>query len=333
MSKLGLALIGCGRMGCALAAVIKEHVPDGEVVVGCDPFPGSREEFTRATGAPATASLEEALAREEIGAVIIASPNHLHCDQTVAAAVAGKHVFCEKPMALLVADCDRMIAACDAAGVKLMVGHNTRLHPLCVRLREVAAGGELGEPRYGYANYFFDGFKDRQSGAWHLDRAHSGGLLFHMGIHQIDLFHAIFGPTKRVQYAGNRCGAQVHDFDDIATILMQFHSGATGVLSVSSLAAVPTRNMQLLFSRGYALLDGPYTWLEYAHRDSEPTRVEAAGLSGRDATQAELSSFVGWVLRGECPLLTAAEGRAAVAVAEAAERARETGGPAEVAAE
>ena len=326
MSKLGLGLIGCGRMGRALAAVIREHVPDAPMVAGCDPFPGSREEFTRELGAPATNSLEELLAREDIGAVLVASPNDLHCSQTVAAAEAGKHVFCEKPMALSVADCDRMIAACGAAKAKLMVGHNTRLQPLCRRLREVAESGELGEPLYGYANYLFDGFKRRDSGAWHLDRRHSGGVLFHMGIHQIDLFHAIFGPTRRVQYAGGRYGTQVHDFDDVATILMEFHSGATAVISVSALAAAPTRDMHFLFSRGYAVLDSPYTWLEYAAHGQEATRVEAQSLPYPDSTELELSSFVGWVLRNEPPVLTAAEGRAAVAVAEAADRAKQVEG-------
>ena len=318
-------------MGRALAAVIREHVPDAAMVAGCDPFPGSREEFTRELGAPATDSLEELLAREEIGAVIVASPNDLHCPQTVAAAEAGKHVFCEKPMALSVADCDRMIAACEAARVKLMVGHNTRLQPLCRRLREVAESGELGEPLYGYANYFFDGFKQRDSGVWHLDVARSGGVLFHMGIHQIDLFHAIFGPTRRVQYAGGRYGTQVHDFDDVATILMEFaptcgRAGATAVISVSALAAAPTRDMHFLFSRGYAVIDSLYTWLEYAAQGQQATRVEAQSLPYPEATDLELSSFVGWVLRDEPPVLTAAEGRAAVAVAEAADRAKRAGG-------
>ena len=326
MSKLGIGLIGCGRMGRALAAVIRDRVPDAVMIAGCDPFPGSREEFTADLDAPATDSLEELLAREDIGAVIVASPNDLHCSQTVAAAAAGKHVFCEKPMALSVADCDRMIAACEAAGKKLMVGHNTRLQPLCRRLREVAESGELGEPRYGYASYFFDGFKQRDSGVWHLDAARCGGVLFHMGIHQIDLFHALFGPTRRVQYAGGRYGTQVHDFDDIATVLMDFEAGATGVISVAAIASLPTRDMHLLFSRGYAAMDSPYTWLEYAAHGQPATRVDAQSLSYPESTELELSSFVAWVLRDQPPVLTAAEGRAAVAVAEAADRAKQTGG-------
>ncbi len=313
-----------------MAAAIQEHVPEAEMTAGFDPFPGSREAFTREIGVSAVDSLEALLDRKEIGAVLIASPNHLHCTHTVAAAEAGKHVFCEKPMALSVADCDQMISACERAGVKLMVGHNSRLLPLSRRLREIAESGDLGEPVYGYASYFFDGFKERDSGIWHLDRAHSGGVLFHMGIHQIDLFHAIFGPTRRVQYAGGRYGSQVHDFDDIASILMDFApsgggAGATGVLSVAAIASAPTKYLAILFSRGYAVMDSPYTYLEYGAGNGQPTRVEAESLSGPDSTELELTSFVGWVCRDEPPLLTAAEGRAAVAVAEAADIARQEG--------
>ncbi len=330
MSELGIGLIGCGRMGRALAQVIRDQVPGAAMVAGYDPFPGSREAFAREIGAPAVDSLEELLGRDDVGAVLIASPNHLHREQTEAAAAAGKHVFCEKPMALSVADCDRMIAACEQAGVRLMVGHNTRLEPLSRRLREIAESGELGAPLYGYGCYFFDGFKERESGVWHLDRAHSGGVLFHMGIHQIDLFHAIFGPTRRVQYAGGRYGSQVHDFDDIASILLDFapaegEPGATAVLSVAAIASSPMRRLYFLFSRGYAAMDSPWGHLEYAAEGGEPVRVEAESLPYPASTQLELTNFVAWILRDETPLLTGAEGRAAVAVAEAADLAREKG--------
>jgi predicted dehydrogenase len=284
--------------------------------------------------------------------VIVASPNHLHRDQALAAAAAGKHVFCEKPMALSVAHCDDMIAACHRAGVRLMVGHSMRLYPLPKRLLEIAADGQLGAPRFAFASYFFSGFKERNSGIWHLDRANSGGLFFHMGIHHIDLLNAIMGRAQRVQYAGGRYGQPVHDFDDVASITIQYESGATlrqaqgrpaaamghpersrgatGLLTTSSISPVNWREFAFLFEQGFARLDSPWTYLEYGQAENKMTRVASGDLPPENAVATDLRSFSRWVLYDEPPVFTAKEGRAAVAVAEAAQRAKETGGAVEV---
>jgi len=327
---LRLGLIGCGGMGRILARVIRDCVPEARVVVGYDPFEPAQAGFNREFAAAGAGSLDELLSRVDVDAVLIATPNHLHCDQTLAAAAAGKHVFCEKPMALSVGDCDRMIAACKEASLKLMVGHSARLKPLARRLREFVASGELGEPRHGHATYLFSQFKERESGLWHVNRDRSGGVLFHIGVHQIDLFHAIFGPVRRVQYAGGHYGSQVRDFDDIATILVEFASAATGVITVASVSPVPVNEAVFVLSQGYARLGDQASYLEFWAGPKQLARIESKNVSGPDAVECELRSFTGWVLHDEPPVLTGAEGRAAVAVAEAAQRARQTGGAVEV---
>jgi predicted dehydrogenase len=322
---LGFGLVGCGGMGRELGLAVTEHVAEARVVAAFDPYRPNLERFCQEAGAAPAATLEELLSRADVQAVIIASPNDAHCGQTLAAAAAGKHVFCEKPMALSVADCDRMIEACDRAGLKLMVGHSMRLYPLPRRLLEVARSGELGTPLYGFASYLFSGFKDRDSGIWHLDRDRSGGLFFHMAIHHIDLFLAIFGRAARVGYAGARYGRQVRDFDDIGTVTVEFESGGTGVLSTSSISPVSWREIVLLFSDGFARMDNPWGGLQYGADEQHLTKVEPGDLLGPGAVEAELRSFARWVLHDEPPVFTGAEGRAAVAVAEAAQRAKETG--------
>ncbi|MFB3881343.1 MAG: Gfo/Idh/MocA family protein [Armatimonadota bacterium] len=327
--SLGFGLIGCGVMGRELADGLRS-VPDSRLVAAFDTYAPSMERFCSDFGARPAASVQALLDDDGVGAVIVASPNHLHRDQTLAAAAAGKHVFCEKPMALSVADCDEMISACDRAGVKLMVGHSMRLYPLPKRVLELAASGELGIPRFAFASYFFSGFRERDSGSWHLDRANSGGLFFHMGIHHIDLLNAVFGQARRVQYAGGRYGQQVHDFDDVASIAIEYESGATALLTSSSVCPVNWREFAFLFERGFARLDSPHTYLEYGPAEGQMTRVEPKDLPEESAVATELGSFTRWVLYDEPPVFTAKEGRAAVAVAEAAQRAKETGGPADV---
>jgi myo-inositol 2-dehydrogenase/D-chiro-inositol 1-dehydrogenase len=295
-----------------------------------DPHAPTRDSLSRDVDAKPVSSLERVLADSEVEAVLVASPNHLHCEQTLAAAAAGKHVFCEKPMALSTADCDRMVAACRDAGVRLMVGQSTRLSPLVRRLRGVIEGGDLGDPVFGISTYLFPGFRQRETGVWHVERDLSGGLFFHMAIHQIDCFNAVFGPARRVHYAGGKHGSQVADFHDVASVLVEFASGATGVISAASISPVHSTDMRFICSRGFAHIDSPWTFLEYGPDAESMTHISAGDLSEPDPYELELGSFARWVLHDEAPLLTAAEGRSAVAVAEAAQEAERTGQPAAV---
>ena len=325
---LGLGMIGCGRMAHELAGVIREAVPEAPVVAGFDPFAPSRQAFCDAFEAEPAETLDELLTRADIDAVLIASPNFLHAEHTLAAAKVGKHVFGEKPMALSVADCDAMISACRDRGVKLMVGHSMRLMPPMRKLQELVASGELGRPLHGLAQYWFTGFMPRDGGVWHTERARSGGLFFQMAIHQIDLFHAIFGLSRRVQYTGGRYGTQITDFDDVGTILVDYQSGATGAISASGIAPIHSTEMAFIFSGGYAKLDSLNGPMEYGRDTDHRTVIAADQFQGPGGVELELASFVRWVLYDEPPVLTGAEGRAAVAVAEAADRARESGAPA-----
>src|SRR6185369_5651028 len=84
----------------------------------------------------------------DVHAVYVATPVHLHAEQTVAAAEAGKHVLCEKPMAMDTAECDRMIAACRASGVTLGIAYYRRFYPIVARLKQVLETGEIGRPVY-----------------------------------------------------------------------------------------------------------------------------------------------------------------------------------------
>ena len=327
---LGYGLIGCGRISRTLAEAIGAPATGGRVLAAYDPHEPARRQFCAEFGCAEAASLEALLARQDVSAVLVASPNDLHCEQTLAAAAAGKHVFCEKPMALSVADCDRMIEACRTAGVKLMVGQVMRLYPLVRRLREVVAAGTLGDPVHGLATYFFNGFRPRESGVWHVERARSGGLFFQMAIHQIDLMLALLGPARRVHYAGARRGSQVRDFDDVASALIEFRSGDTATISVSSIAPVEHSELIVICTRGVARATSPWASLEYGPDEDHLTRVQASDLPGPSGFELELSSFARWVAHDEPPVLTAAEGRAAVAVAEALRHAEETGLPAPV---
>ncbi|MGZ8630309.1 MAG: Gfo/Idh/MocA family protein [Actinomycetota bacterium] len=135
-------------------------------------------------------SYEALLADPDVDAVYIPLPNHLHAEWTVAAARAGKHVLCEKPLALTAADAERMIGACIDAGVVLMEAFMYRLHPTWVAVRELVASGRIGELRA--VQSWFSYFNDDPSNIRNIVEV-GGGALYDIGCYNVNLSRMVFG--------------------------------------------------------------------------------------------------------------------------------------------
>jgi 1,5-anhydro-D-fructose reductase (1,5-anhydro-D-mannitol-forming) len=133
------------------------------------------------------------LSDSAVEVVHITTPNHLHAEQTIQAVRAGKHVLCEKPMALTVAECEAMIEACRSNGVKLGIGFQNRHHPAHIEARRLIASGEAGDVTMVAAQYCH-GWIDRTLAGWRADPLISGGgSLMGMGLHCIDLLRFLLG--------------------------------------------------------------------------------------------------------------------------------------------
>src|SRR5580765_7144823 len=163
---------------------------------------------------------------DEIDAVYIATPVFLHAEQAIAAAEAGKHVLCEKPMALNVSECDRMIAACKANDVKLGIAYYRRFYPVLERVRQIIASGELGRVVFAQVNAFeyFDPAPDHPR-RWIIEKAKSGGgPMMDFGCHRLEVLTDLFGEVRRTE----RIIANVEfdrEVEDTAAVLLQFDSG------------------------------------------------------------------------------------------------------------
>ena len=164
---------------------------------------------------------EALLEDPDVDAVYIPLPNHLHLDWTLAAARAGKHVLCEKPLALTAADAQRMVDACEAAGVRLMEAFMYRLHPSWVAVRELVASGRIG--RLVAIQSLFSYFNDDATNIRNI-RAFGGGALMDIGCYCINLSRMLFGaePT-RVAAAIRRDGAD--GVDVLTSALLEFEAG------------------------------------------------------------------------------------------------------------
>ena len=155
-----------------------------------------RRAVADALGIPrAHGSYEALLADPDVDAVYIPLPNHLHAEWTIAAARAGKHVLCEKPLAMTAADAERMAAACDAAGVRLMEAFMYRHHPSWVAVRELVASGRIG--RLAAVQSWFSYFNDDPPNIRNI-REVGGGALYDIGCYNVNLSRMLFGgePTR-----------------------------------------------------------------------------------------------------------------------------------------
>jgi predicted dehydrogenase len=241
MGTLNIAVIGCGGV------TLQNHLPglalcrDVRIQAVCDPHAATLENARTTTGAAvAVCSYEEVVKRDDIHAVLIATPNITHPPIALAAISHGKHVLCEKPLALNSADARRMADAAEKAGVRHMTAFTYRFVPAMRYLKHVIDRGDAGEP-YHYRSCRLQDWGTRHLG-WRQQRAMAGtGELGDMLSHRIDFAHLLIGPLRRLvadmkNLTPIREGFP-NDTEDWVAFLAEFTSGATGVLESSKLAS------------------------------------------------------------------------------------------------
>ncbi|HEY6279492.1 MAG TPA: Gfo/Idh/MocA family oxidoreductase [Streptosporangiaceae bacterium] len=209
---------------------------------------GRADAFARRhAAARALVSYGDLLADPELDAVYIATPNALHADQVAAAAAAGKHVLCDKPLALGAADARRAVSACESAGVRLGITFQTRFHDHFGRFREVIQGGSLGEIRVVQV--------EMSSGrtllkGWRTDPALAGlGVINNIGVHAFDLIRFLLGAevTEVTALTGHEEGLAP---ETLALVLLRYTTGALAQVNVNQSAAYPQADITVYGTRG-----------------------------------------------------------------------------------
>lgn len=209
-SPLRYGIIGCGDMARAHCMNLALRPDLFRVVALCDPLDAHMESTQAklpADHAPARryADYRGLLDDPEVDAVIVSTPNNLHTEPVVAAFQTGKHVFCEKPFATNLADCDRMIAARDRAGRALQIGLVLRYAAAFERMADLIRAGRIGRPMMAWCQEFRAPFPIGRGREWRFDTAISGGAILEKDCHHFDLFEWLLGsPTTRVQAFGGR---------------------------------------------------------------------------------------------------------------------------------
>ncbi len=229
-----IALAGCGRISRNHFDAIAKI--DGlELAAVCDIVPERATEAGKKFGVPAFESFDEMLASVQCDAVALCTPSGLHPKQGILAARAGKHVICEKPMAISLQDADALVRECDAAGVQLFVVKQNRLNPAIQLLRRAIDRGRFGRiylanttVRWTRPQEYYDQAPWR--GTWALD----GGAIMNQASHYVDLIQWLVGPVESV-IAKTATLARRIEAEDTGIAVLKFRSGALGVIEVTML--------------------------------------------------------------------------------------------------
>ena len=260
-------MVGCGWVARDYVAPALVAAPSARLVALCDPDPAALARVVAVAGPAVVAAftdLEAFLCTPGLDAVYIATPNHLHRPITEAAARAGKHVLCEKPMATTLADAEAMVAACRAAGVRYATAFDQRFHAAHRRLRELVAAGRLGTitaVRVHYACWTPPEWRpptdDGRHDNWRADPARAGGGAFlDLAPHGLDLTQTLLGEAlTEVHVLLQRNRVHAYPVDDGAALVGRFEHGALLTMNVAYNCpdAFPRRTLELLGTEAMAV--------------------------------------------------------------------------------
>jgi predicted dehydrogenase len=318
---INAAIVGLGRWGRNLVTAVQGR--------------SERLRFTRAVVRDAAAAADFAarhalelttdfpgmLGRPDVQAVVLTTPHTLHADQIVAAARAGKAVFCEKPLALTVADAGRALAACRAAGVVLGLGYNKRFWPSMRELARLVGSGALGMLLH-VEGHFSNESTGRYYTGWRgADAESPGGGLTATGVHVLDAFVGLLGPMRCV-HACLSARASAADPLDTLSVRVEFASGASGVLSC--VRTTPQFWRVHVFGRDGSAEAIEDTEVVVRATDAAPRRLAFERV---DALRLELEAFAGAIAGGPAYPIPLDQMLDGVAALEATVRSLEARGP------
>jgi predicted dehydrogenase len=321
-----MAFVGLGWWSDMLATAA---AASGRITVaaGMSRSPRKLEAFAQKFGCAAKETFASVLADPGIDAVVLTTPNSVHAEQCIAAAQAGKHVFIEKPMALTVADCSRMIAATDKAGVVLATGLNKRRMAAFRRAADIVRSGGVGRIVLLEANSSSGFGLTATSDKWRWFRDESpGGPLTTHTIHHADVFNHLLGLPKRVTGFARKVGGAM-EADDVVTACLEFETGALGYLGGTFMS--PTRKYFNLYgTEGLIYVDEDTGSLSYKKNGAasfDVIEMPDTPTQQRESLKEELHEFASCIQEGRRPEVGGREGLEAVAVIEAIVHSAEAG--------
>jgi 2-desacetyl-2-hydroxyethyl bacteriochlorophyllide A dehydrogenase len=351
--QLRIGLIGCGEIAMANAKAVQD-APNASIATAMDVNPTIAEDMGKRYSVPFTTNMNELLARDDVDAVLISVPHHLHAPLTIQAARQGKHVMIEKPMTTTVTDADAMIAACQEAGVKLSVIYCQRYLPYVQKARELiqsqAIGKLLGLNLTHYLDkpvgYWTGGRTGRVTTDWRLSKEKSGGgvLVFNL-VHYLDMLRYLTGLEVTRVYSEYDTFDSPVETEDTISISLRYGESATSsngngrhlvgnITAASCVRGAGLSHQQLYIwgTEGQIIVGEPFKFYSLRQvEDYNPGEWHTLtewqwGIERKQYVQ----HFATAVLRGDQPAISGQDGRAVQVIVDAVYASQELGKPIEI---
>jgi myo-inositol 2-dehydrogenase/D-chiro-inositol 1-dehydrogenase len=322
-----VGVIGVGRIGRMHAELLARRVPGAAVTRVHDVHEESARDVAETLGVAVAGEVGELLGASDVDAVAICSTTDTHADLIVAAAQAGKAIFCEKPVSLELVEVDRALAAVDAAGVPFQIGFNRRFDPAHAAVGAAVADGEIGEPQLVRIS-------SRDPAPPPLDYIrHSGGIFLDMTIHDFDMARFVTGSEVVEVYARGavQIDPEIGDAGDVdtAVVMLEHANGCLTTIDNSRQAVYGyDQRVEVFGSAGMAASENP---LAHSAIVRSQARTRAAALPYFYLERyipsylREWEAFVGAVSAGETPPVTGPDARAPLVIGMAAWRSLREG--------
>ena len=326
-----VGLIGAGRIGSSHAEIIARRVPGAALVAVADPRPGVAEAVGEQLDARGVLDQAAILAADDIEAVVIAASSDAHCELVVAAAAAGKAIFCEKPMSMTLPDAERAIAAARGAGVPLQVGFNRRFARDFAAAHEAILDGAIGTPQLMRS-------LTRDPGLANPGGVPPWTVFTQTLIHDFDALLWLNPGATPVEVYATADALVAPDFKeagllDTAVVVITFDNGARAVAEASFSASYGYDVRAEVFGSGGMVTAGSTARTAMSLYDATGRHVETARGDVDlflDAYTAEFVEFTDAVREGRAPSVTGEDARRALAVALACIESCRTNAPAKV---
>ena len=340
MAKVRVGIIGCGMITQTRHAPEYSHNPNAELVGLFDANTERMNEFAALYNCRTYASVEELLADSSIEAVSICSPNFTHAQYSIMALRAGKHVLCEKPMALNADDSRKMMEEAGKAGRLLMIGHNQRLLPTHRRSREILKSGAIGRILSIQSNFKHPGpeywSENRSNSTWFFDKnkAHFGAL-GDLGAHKLDIIRYLTGhevaevcaTTMTLDKRGP--SGEFIDIEDNAMVIFRMDDGVPGTMHVSWTNYGEEDNSTIIYGdKGVMKIFGDYTDdIVLEMRDGSTVKYMVGRIQTNTSQTASgiIDEFVSAITEARTPLITGKDGHNTLATIVACRRSAEKG--------
>jgi predicted dehydrogenase len=326
--KLGYAIVGLGGYGLGRIIPQFQNCQHSRLVALVSGDPAKAKKVAQEYGVPERGiysynDFDRIRDNPDIDIVYVCLPVFMHAEYTIRAAQAGKHVMCEKPMAVSSAECEQMIAACRKAGKKLMIGYRSRFEPHNVEAIRLARAGAIGTIRYFRSEH---GFVAGDANTWRMKKAQSGGgSLMDIGIYALQAARYTTGEEPVAVFAKettNRSDPRFREVEDMIDFQLEFPSGAIG--SCMSMYSANRNQFVLMGEKGRIELEpataysGQRMWVGQERSD----KTEVKPPPGPYANQwvGQLDHMAQCVLQNREPLVPGEEGLRDLRIIEAVYR-------------